>query len=48
MDIVERERKQWGDIIQKLKKEKVQAVIEKTRKKFEEVYIIIQNETLLR
>ena len=26
----------------------VQAVIEKTRKKFEEVYIIIQNETLLR
>ena len=42
MDIIDSERKQWGDIIQKLKKEKIQAAITKTRKKLEEVAIIIQ------
>ncbi|CAI8028465.1 hypothetical protein GBAR_LOCUS16233, partial [Geodia barretti] len=33
MDTIESERKQWGDIIQKLKKEKFQAAITKTRER---------------
>ena len=41
MDIIDSERKQWGDIIQKLKKEKFQAAITKTRERLEEVAIII-------
>ena len=42
MDSIERERKQWGDKIQKLNKDKHQAVI----KKWKEVAIIIQKNSL--
>ncbi|CAI8028473.1 hypothetical protein GBAR_LOCUS16235 [Geodia barretti] len=38
MDIIESERKQWGDTIQKLKKERLQAAMT-TRKKLEEVKV---------
>ena len=48
MDIIESERKQWGDIIQKLKKERLQAAMT-TRKKLEEVAsYYYSNKTLLR